>query len=228
MLKNEVRSMSAFQIKLQDVVFSYDNSKPILKGINLSIEPGDFILITGDNGAGKSTLLRIIAGILKPKSGSVTFNEKSIYEQKDYFKKIGFVMQYAEDSFCCDTVFDEIAFASKNFQLDRIKERVENVAKLVGIDQTLFSKTPYELSGGEARKVAIASMIAHEPLVLILDEPFVGLDKHGKESLRDILQNWKKNQKATVIVSHQLRYLNDLANKIFKLQAGMLLQVHLL
>lgn len=228
MLKNEVRSMSAFQIKLQDVVFSYDNSKPILKGINLSIEPQDFILITGDNGAGKSTLLRIIAGILKPKSGSVTFNEKSIYDQKDYFRKIGFVMQYAEDSFCCDTVFDEIAFASKNFQLDRIKERVENVAKLVGIDQTLFSKTPYELSGGEARKVAIASMIAHEPLVLILDEPFVGLDKHGKESLRDILQNWKKNQKATVIVSHQLRYLNDLANKIFKLQAGVLLQVHLL
>lgn len=218
--------MDSFQIQLQDMSFSYDNSKLILRRINMIIKPEDFILIVGENGAGKSTLLKIIAGVLKPRSGCVLVNGRSIHEDKEYFKKIGFVMQYAEDSFCCDTVFDEISFASKNFKLDRIKERVENAARLVGIDQSLFSKSPYELSSGEARKVAIASMLAHDPFLLILDEPFVGLDKLGKESLRNILINWKKQGKSTVIVSHQTKYVDGLANKVFKLEAGLFSQIN--
>jgi energy-coupling factor transport system ATP-binding protein len=103
---------------------------------------------------------------------------------------------------------------------------VENVARLVGIDQLLFSKSPYELSSGEARRVAIASMLAHDPFLLILDEPFVGLDKLGKESLRNILINWKKQRKSTVIVSHQTKYVDDLASKVFKLEAGSFLQIN--
>ncbi|HEY8541991.1 MAG TPA: ABC transporter ATP-binding protein [Pseudothermotoga sp.] len=218
--------MDSFQIQLQDMSFSYDNSKLILRRINMIIKPEDFILIVGENGAGKSTLLKIIAGVLKPRSGCVLVNGRPIHKDKEYFKKIGFVMQYAEDSFCCDTVFDEISFASKNFKLDRIKERVENAARLVGVDQSLFSKSPYELSSGEARKVAIASMLAHDPFLLILDEPFVGLDKLGKESLRNILINWKKQGKSTVIVSHQTKYVDGLANKVFKLEAGSFSQIN--
>lgn len=225
MLKNEVKKMGIFQLELQDVSFSYDNSKLILYGINMVIESQDFVLITGQNGAGKSTLLRLIAGILKPKSGTVKINGRSIYRQKDYFKMIGFVMQYAEDSFCCDSVFDEIAFASRNFGLDRIEERVQNAARIMGIDQEAFSKSPYDLSNGEMRRLAIASVIAHDPFLLVLDEPFVGLDKAGKQFLRKVLENWKKNNRATVVVSHQLKHLTDLANKIFNLQSGRLSRV---
>lgn len=211
-----------FQIELENVSFSYEDSKTILKNINLSISQCDFVLITGDNGAGKSTLLKIIAGILKPRSGYVRINGNPIYEDKNYFQKIGFVMQYAEDSFCCDTVFDEIAFASKNFGLDKIEKRVMNTIALTGIDEELLHKSPFELSNGEARRVAIASVIAHEPSLLILDEPFVGLDKHGKQCLAAILKKWKDIQRSVIVVSHQTKYLINLANKIFRLEEGAL------
>lgn len=212
-----------FQIELESVSFSYDDSKVLLKNINMSISRRDFVLITGDNGAGKSTLLKIIAGILKPKSGYVKIDGNPIYEDKNYFKKIGFVMQYAEDSFFCDTVFDEIAFTSKNFGFVDIEERVMNAINLIGIDEELLYKSPFELSSGEARRVAIASAIAHEPFFLILDEPFVGLDKRGKDCLTSILKKWKDTQRAVIIVSHQRKYLTNLADKIFKLEAGKLL-----
>lgn len=211
-----------FQIELENISFSYEDSKIILKNINLSISQCDFVLITGDNGAGKSTLLKIIAGILKPRSGYVRINGNPIDEDKDYFQKIGFVMQYAEDSFCCDTVFDEIAFASKNFELDKIEKRVMNAITLTGIDEKLLHKSPFELSNGEARRVAIASVIAHEPFLLILDEPFVGLDKHGKQCLAAILKRWKDIQRSVIVVSHQTKYLINLANKIFRLEEGVL------
>jgi len=215
--------MKDFQIELENLSFGYDNSRLILKKINLMIKPKDFILITGENGSGKSTLLKLIAGVLRPSSGTIKMNEQPIHQVKDYFKMIGFVMQYAEDAFCCNTVFEEIAFASKNFDLDGIEERVRITSKLVGLNDAYLSRSPYELSSGEARKVAIASVLAHDPSVLILDEPFVGLDKEGKKSVVKIFEQYKTLDRAIVIVSHQLSYLKDLISHAFVLENGSLL-----
>ncbi|MEJ5228639.1 MAG: ABC transporter ATP-binding protein, partial [Pseudothermotoga sp.] len=172
---------------------------------------------------GKSTLLRLIASVLKPSSGTIKLNGQSIYQVREYFQMIGFVMQYAEDSFCCDTVFEEIAFASKNFGLDGVEERVVAAARLVGLNDICLSSSPYELSSGEARRVAIASVLAHDPFLLILDEPFVGLDKEGKIAVRKILEKYKALDRAIVVVSHQISYLKDLINQGFVLENGSLL-----
>lgn len=215
--------MKDFELHLENLTFGYDSSRLILQNVNLVVRPKDFILITGENGSGKSTLLKLIASVLKPSSGTIKLDGQSIYQVREYFQMIGFVMQYAEDSFCCDTVFEEIAFASKNFGLDGVEERVVAAARLVGLNDICLSKSPYELSSGEARRVAIASVLAHDPFLLILDEPFVGLDKEGKIAVRKILEKYKAFDRAIVVVSHQISYLKDLINQGFVLENGSLL-----
>ncbi|ABV33972.1 energy-coupling factor ABC transporter ATP-binding protein [Pseudothermotoga lettingae] len=213
-----------FQLNLKNIDFSYDSSRKILQKVNMEISQGDFIAITGRSGSGKTTLLKIMAGILNPSSGTVVINGQPIKKDEHYYQKIGYVMQYAEDQFCCETVFEEIAFASKNFGLNGIKARVEKAASFVGLDKKILLRNPFDLSGGEARKVAIASAIAHDPFFLFLDEPFSGLDKLGKENLKKILSKWKDSKKPVVITSHNLKYIHDFTNKIFLLEDGFLTQ----
>jgi len=203
-------TMSNPELTLIDVVFGYENNKNLFNGLNVTVRGGQLLLVQGPNGSGKSTLLKIMAGLLKPQSGSVLLNGNSVDHRS--FRKIGYVMQRAEDQFFCESVFEEIAFSARNFGLDNIAERVRKAVLDVGLKDSVLEKSPFQLSEGEARRVAIACALVHEPVLLLLDEPLIGLDKIGKEMVLEILKNQKKVGKIVVVTSHRSDNLRDLAD----------------
>ncbi len=218
-------------IKLKDVTHVYMEGGPFekvaVKNINLNLKAGEFIGLMGHTGSGKSTLIQIIAGLIKPEEGTVEIDGEVLHSKECNMRKmrfkIGLVMQYPEYQLFEETVFKDIAFGPSNMGLsqDEIKRRVENAAELVGVTQDLFDKSPFELSGGQKRRVAIAGILAMEPKLLILDEPTAGLDPKGREEILQKISELHKRLGITVVfVSHSMENIASMADRIVVMNQG--------
>ena len=215
-------------IEIKDLYFSYkDSGAPVLKNINLKIEKNEFIGIIGQTGSGKSTLVKQINGLLKPDKGQVLLNRIDIFSniketQKARFK-IGMVLQYPEDQLFAETVFKDIAFGPENIGLSQneVRAQVLNAAKFVGLSEDILDRSPFEISGGEKRRVAIAGIIAMNPDVLVLDEPSASLDPNGRKLLLSQIKRYHEEQHKTVIlISHNMEDIVNLADRVVVLENG--------
>jgi energy-coupling factor transport system ATP-binding protein len=201
-----------------------------LKDITFSLGQGSFTLLIGPSGSGKTTLIQHLNGLLKPTSGTVFFDGRSIGPDKSALlalrRRIGMVFQMPEDQFFSETVFDEIAYAPRNlgFTEDQVKASVTRAVEQVGLrHKDLLDRHPFQLSAGQKRLVAIAAVLSIEPEVLILDEPAAGLDPAGKRNLFDLLANLNRTAKMTVLVStHHLDEIAALADQLVVLNGGRL------
>ena len=204
--------------------------KTAIKNVNIEVEKGAFVGIIGHTGSGKSTLMQHFNGLLKPTAGRVLFNGADIWAKPKEIKairnKIGMVFQYPENQLFEETVYKDIAYGPKNMGLSKVEinERVIKTAKFIGISEDMLEKSPFELSGGEKRKVAIAGVIAMEPEILILDEPTAGLDPHGRDEVLNYIKNYRESYKKTVIlVTHSMDDIVKYAEKIYVMSnAGFL------
>lgn len=201
--------------------------KTAIKNINISIEKGEFIGLIGHTGSGKSTFIQQLNGLLKPTSGKVLLNGQDIWEQPKKIReirfKVGMVFQYPEYQLFEETVYKDIEFGPINMGLDKeeAKKRVLSASKFSGLNSDLLFKSPFDLSGGEKRRAAIAGIIAMDPDVLILDEPTAGLDPLGKRSLLKQIVNYHNERRNTVIfVSHSMEDIAQIADKIIVMENG--------
>lgn len=212
-------------IKAENLTFVYGAGTPFeskaLDNINLTIESGEIIGVIGHTGSGKSTLIQHFNGLLKPTSGKITIDGVDIRESKETLHKVrfdvGLVFQYPEYQLFEETVFKDIAFGPRNMGLseEEITRRVLKAAEFVGIKKELLNKSPFELSGGQKRRVAIAGVIAMEPKVLILDEPAAGLDPKGRNKILDQIKAYHEATKSTVLlVSHSMEDVANYADKV--------------
>ncbi len=217
--------------KLEDVSYKYPlEDREILKNINLDIKKGEFWAVIGKNGSGKTTLCNVLRrfvpdfykGELK---GRITLEGKELkdYSAKEIVQKVGFVFQnpFTQISGVKETVFEEIAFGLENLALDAeyIKKRVEETLKLLRIEE-LRDKNPYELSGGQGQKVALASIIAMDPEIMVIDEPTSQLDPKGTEEIFEIIDILKKEGKTIILVEHKLELIAEYAEKVMVLDEG--------
>lgn len=212
-------------LKTQNLTFTYGEGTPFkitaLDNANIDIEKGEFVAIIGHTGSGKSTLVQHLNGLLKASSGEVLLDGKNIHENKqtlfDARFRVGLCFQYPEYQLFEETVYKDIAFGPTNMGLskDEIDERVRNAAKYVGIPDEMLLKSPFDLSGGEKRRVAIAGVISMEPEILILDEPTSGLDPMGREQILGLIKNYReKTGKTVIIVSHSMDDVARFATKV--------------
>jgi energy-coupling factor transport system ATP-binding protein len=200
-----------------------------VKDVSFSCEKGEIIGVIGHTGSGKSTLIQHLNALLKPSSGTVLFNGKDIWskENKKNIRQIRFAVglcfQYPEYQIFEETVFSEIAFGPRQMGLDAedVKKRVYESMDYVGIYRDLKSKSPFDLSGGQKRRVAIASIIAMKPEVLILDEPCAGLDPKGRDMILDLITSYQKQEGNTVIfVSHSMEDIAKIADRVLVMNKG--------
>ncbi len=198
-----------------------------VNGIDFSIDSNDFVGIIGHTGSGKSTFIKHLNGLEKPTSGKVLFCGKDIWDKdfsrRDLRFKVGMVFQYPEYQLFEKTVGEDIAFGPKNMKLseDEIAERVEKAMEFVGLDKDVINESPFELSGGQKRRVAIAGIMAMQPDILILDEPTAGLDPRGRAEILERIKEYHDTQnKAVLLVSHNMEDVANNANKILVLNHG--------
>ena len=221
-------------IELRNVGYVYSSGTPFeaaaLTDINLNIATGMITGIIGHTGSGKSTLVRLFNALEKPSSGSVIFDGKNVWtEIKDIRSMrfaVGLVMQYPEYQLFEETVAKDIAFGPKNMGLpqDEIDSRVKHYSELVGLSPDILEKSPFELSGGQKRRVAIAGIMAMKPKVLVLDEPAAGLDPEGRQVIFDAIEQYRRTESATVIiVSHSMEDMAERCDRIAVLGNGRLL-----
>ena len=218
-------------IRIENLNYIYQQGMPsekyALKDINAEIPTGDFCALIGHTGSGKSTLVQHLNGLIKPTSGKIYIDDTEITAPKSNLKKIrqkvGLVFQYPENQLFEETVFADIAFGPKNMGLGEgeIKKRVYDAAELVGLEKSLLEKSPFDLSGGQKRRTAIAGVLSMQPEILILDEPTAGLDPTGRDALLNILTSLHKNSSMTVIlVSHSMEDVAKVAEHIIVMNKG--------
>ena len=204
--------------------------KHALKDVSLAVDKNEFIGLIGHTGSGKSTLTQIFNGLLRATSGDVYFNGDNIYD-KDYDmkklrSKVGLVFQYPEHQLFETTVFKDVCFGPKNLGLDKreCELRAFEALELVGMDKELFYNSPFELSGGQKRRAAIAGVIAMKPEVLILDEPTAGLDPQGRDEILDMVKAMHEQAQMTVIlVSHSMEDVAKYVGRILVMNDGRLM-----
>ncbi|HHU84020.1 MAG TPA: energy-coupling factor transporter ATPase [Clostridiales bacterium] len=212
-------------IKTENISYIYGEGTPFeiraLDDVSVNIESSKIVALIGHTGSGKSTLIQHLNALLKPDSGRVLFDNKDINESKktayDIKFKVGLCFQYPEYQLFESTVFEDIAFGPKNMKLpkEEIEKRVIRSCRFVGLGDQFLNKSPFDLSGGEKRRVAIAGIIAMEPEVLILDEPTAGLDPQGKEQIKRLIVDYaKKTGRTVIIVSHSMEDVAEIAEKI--------------
>ncbi len=221
----------AVAVEFKNLNYAYDainsEKKNALTNINLKIDEGDYVCVVGHTGSGKTTLLKHINGILKPTSGEVLVFGSNIWEEKKTFKennfKIGYVFQNPAYQLFEETVEKDIAFGPKNLGLSEVevKNRVKKAAEIVGLREETLKKSPFEISGGQKKRAAIAGVIAINPKILLLDEPTAGLDPEGKKNILKIIKKYNEEFLATVIVvTHSMEDIYSFANKILVLNEG--------
>ena len=212
-------------LSVRDLTYIYSKSTPFehkaVDSLSFDIEKGEFIGIIGHTGSGKSTLVQMLNGLLRPTSGSVILDGADIWSKPKEIRKIrfkvGLVFQYPEYQLFEDTVARDIAFGPSNMGLneEQIKKRVERAAKFVGLKAELLEKSPFDLSGGEKRRAAIAGVIAMDPDILILDEPCAGLDPMGRDILLSQIFSYHKERGTTVIlVSHSMEDVASVCDRV--------------
>lgn len=218
-------------LELKNLSYVYGTGTPFEKtavnNLSLSIEKGEFIGIMGHTGSGKSTLVQMLNGLMKPTSGQVLLDGEDIWANpKDIRKirfKVGMVFQYPEYQLFEETCYKDIAFGPKNMGLSdaEIDRRVKETARLVGLSPEILDKSPFELSGGQKRRVAIAGVMAMEPKVLILDEPTSGLDPKGREQILGLIREYHQEKKNTVmLVSHSMEDVAKSCSKILVMNSA--------
>ena len=218
-------------IDVKNVSYTYMSGGPFetaaLKNVSLSLTDGAFIGLMGHTGSGKSTLVQIIGGLEKPTEGSVVIDGQTLHSKECDMRamrfKIGLVMQYPEYQLFEETVYADIAFGPKNMGLskDEIDARVRRAAGFVGISEAELAKSPFDLSGGQKRRAAIAGVIAMEPDVLILDEPTAGLDPAGRESILKNIRDYQAAQQAAVVmVSHSMEEIASNVDRLIVMEKG--------
>jgi len=210
-------------IEAQDLHFTYPSDVEALKGISLTIQNGEFVAVMGENGAGKTTLVKHFNGLLKPTKGKVLVDgvETTKVSVATLARKVGFVFQNPDHQLFSETVEEEIAFALKNFGFssDIIEKRVTWALNLLGLTQ--YRKTsPFMLSGGERKRVALASVLAWDPEILILDEPTIGQDYQQKEKLRQFILQMKEQGKTVVIVTHDVEFVAECNPRVLLMRSG--------
>lgn len=218
-------------IKCENLKYLYGAGTPFatnaLCDVSFSIEKGEIVGIIGHTGSGKSTLIEHLNGLLKADSGTIYLEGKDIWEDKSNIKNVrfsvGLCFQYPEYQIFEEDVFREIAFGPKKMGFDdeEIKKRVLSSAKFLGLDKDILDKSPFDLSGGQKRRVAIASIIAMQPKVLVLDEPTAGLDPKGRDTVLSLIKNYQQKTGSTVIiVSHSMEDVAKLADKVLVMNNG--------
>lgn len=217
-------------VEIKDIDYTYlnglSNEHQAIKNITLSLNRGDCLGIFGANGSGKSTLAKIINGLLRPTAGKMIIcgiNSADKHLNEHLWKKVGFVFQYPEKQIFKSNVYDEVAYGPRNLGLSEseVKIRVYDALEKVGFIPDLGEhSSPVNLSGGMQRRIAIAGILALNPEVLILDEPMAGLDPIGRKLVYDIIKNRQENNNTTIIISHDLKEIIDLIDKIIILDQG--------
>ena len=228
------------QISLKNVSYTYNYKTPyareVLKDINLNVEEGSYTVIIGKTGSGKSTLIEHINGLLLPTHGEVLVNNvlitnpKSKKEKRELAKKlkvlrqdVAVLFQFSEQQLFETSVLKDIIFAPLNYGIseERAISKAKELIKLVGLDESYLDKSPFELSGGEMRKVALCGVFALEPKVLILDEPTVALDYKSREEIMTMVKKLKDELNMTIVlISHNMNYVLEYADKVFVLKNG--------
>ena len=228
------------QISLKNVSYTYNYKTPyareVLKDINLNVEEGSYTVIIGKTGSGKSTLIEHINGLLLPTQGEVSVNNvlitnpKSKKEKRELAKKlkvlrqdVAVLFQFSEQQLFETSVLKDIIFAPLNYGIseERAISKAKELIKLVGLNESYLDKSPFELSGGEMRKVALCGVLALEPKVLILDEPTVALDYKSREEIMTMVKKLKDEFNMTIVlISHNMNYVLEYADKIFVLKNG--------
>lgn len=212
-------------LETKNLSYVYSDGTPFrvtaINNVNISIEKGEFVGIIGHTGSGKSTLVQHLNGLLTPFSGEVLLDGKNINESKITRRqarfKVGLCFQYPEYQLFESTVYKDISFGPKNMGLseDEIDNRVKKAADFVGLKPDMLNKSPFDLSGGEKRRVAIAGVMAMEPEILILDEPSAGLDPRGRDMIAEMISSYRKTTGSTVIiVSHSMEDVAKSADKV--------------
>lgn len=219
------------EIKAEQLGYTYMAGGPMEKvavhDVNLEIKSGSFVGIIGHTGSGKSTLIQHFNGLMKPTSGRLLIDGQDITSKEVSLRqlrfKVGMVFQYPEHQLFDETVYDDIAFGPKNMKLDEeeIRQRVQEAAEAARVDQAWMKKSPFELSGGQKRRVAIAGVLAMRPEVLILDEPAAGLDPKGRDEILNMVAELHRQRQITVIlVSHSMEDIAKLATQIIVMNDG--------
>ena len=223
-------------IALENVSFTYQEGTPLastaLSDVSLTIEDGSYTALIGHTGSGKSTILQLLDGLLVPSQGSVrvfdtlitsTSKNKDIRQIR---KQVGLVFQFAENQIFEETVLKDVAFGPQNFGVS--EEDAEQIAReklvLVGIDESLLNRSPFELSGGQMRRVAIAGILAMEPAVLVLDEPTAGLDPLGRKELMNLFRKLHQSGMTIVLVTHLMDDVAEYANQVYVMEKGRLVK----
>ncbi|MBF9606180.1 energy-coupling factor transporter ATPase [Streptococcus pseudopneumoniae] len=223
-------------IALENVSFTYQEGTPLsstaLSDVSLTIEDGSYTALIGHTGSGKSTILQLLNGLLVPSQGSVrvfdtlitsTSKNKDIRQIR---KQVGLVFQFAENQIFEETVLKDVAFGPQNFGVS--EEDAEQIAReklaLVGIDESLLNRSPFELSGGQMRRVAIAGILAMETAVLVLDEPTAGLDPLGRKELMNLFKKLHQSGMTIVLVTHLMDDVAEYANQVYVMEKGRLVK----
>ena len=223
-------------IALENVSFTYQEGTPLastaLSDVSLTIEDGSYTALIGHTGSGKSTILQLLNGLLVPSQGSVrvfdtfiTSTSKNKYIRQ-IRKQVGLVFQFAENQIFEETVLKDVAFGPQNFGVS--EEEAEKIAReklaLVGINESLFDRSPFELSGGQMRRVAIAGILAMEPAILVLDEPTAGLDPLGRKELMNLFKKLHQSGMTIVLVTHLMDDVAEYANQVYVMEKGRLVK----
>lgn len=218
-------------IKIRNLEYTYMQGSPFekeaLSDINLDINDGEFVGLIGHTGSGKSTLIQHLNGLILPQTGEIEVNGKSTKEKgaelKELRREVGLVFQYPEHQIFEETVYKDVAFGPKNMELSdtEVHERVVEALTYVGLDESYYEMSPFELSGGQKRRVAIAGVLAMRPKTLILDEPAAGLDPAGREEiLTQIRALYLKSKMTVILVSHSMEDVARIASRIIVMNEG--------
>ena len=223
-------------IILDNVSYTYQEGTPFasaaLSDVSLSIEDGSYTAIIGHTGSGKSTILQLLNGLLVPTKGSVRvfdtlITSTSVNKQiRQIRKQVGLVFQFAENQIFEETVLKDVAFGPQNFgvSVEEAEASAREKLALVGIDESLFERSPFELSGGQMRRVAIAGILAMEPSILVLDEPTAGLDPIGRKELMALFKKLHQDGITIVLVTHLMDDVAEFADQVYVMEKGKLVK----
>lgn len=220
-------------VETKNLTYKYSVGTPFettaVDDVNVTIEKGEFVGIIGHTGSGKSTLIQHLNGLLKQTSGDVIINGRNIWSKdvniRDIRFEVGLVFQYSEHQLFEETVYKDIAFGPKNMDLspEEVDKRVREAAASMGITDDMLDRSPFDLSGGQKRRVALAGVIAMEPQILILDEPAAGLDPIGRDTVLEKISEYHKNSGTTILlVSHSMEDIVKYAGKVLVMNRGRL------
>ena len=222
----------ALKIEKLNYVYSAGNAYEVhaLKDIDLEIPDGEFMALIGHTGSGKSTLVQHLNGLLKATSGAIYENGKNIYDEdfdmRALRSRVGLVFQYPEYQLFEETVLKDVMFGPKNLGLDEdaAREKALEALRLTGVDEEYYDKAPFELSGGQKRRVAIAGIVAMEPQCLVLDEPTAGLDPHGRDEILNLVRRLHSEKGISIVlVSHSMEDVANYASRIVVMNDGKIL-----